>query len=771
MFHEVADLTASERAKYFMDHAVDDEIRREVETLLAFDAGAAEFLENDISFAAKMALPQVEQKNWQCGPYRLLHMIGRGGMGAVYLAERVDGEVTQRLAVKLLPPGAGDPLRERFLRERQILASLVHPNIARMLDAGHGLNGQPFLAMEYIDGKPIDVFGAGFTVRQKITLFLKVCAAVSYLHRNVIVHRDLKPSNILVTLDGEPKLLDFGIAKILDVATDTTVTSMRMMTPDYASPEQVMGGRVSTAADIYSLGAVLYHLLTDKPAHEFDDHSSEAIARAITTREVTRPSKWTPELEGDVESILLKALRKDPQERYATVEQFTEDLQAFLGSRPVRARRDTLPYRVAKFVRRNHTAVTLTALTLVALLAGVIGTLIQTRTARQQREIACRERDRATRITDFMTSMFKVSDPSEARGNTVTAREILDKASKDIETSLAKDPETQAHMLFVMGTVYDSLGLIHGARPMLERALQLQKEALGPENPDTLRSAGLLGVILLEDGHEREAEKMQRDTLAVQRRVLGPEHVDTLTTMARLAAVLSWKGRLAEGEKLQREVLAIERRVLGPEDPKTLVLTTSLVGTLAQEGDQSRYLEAEKLGRETIAVERRVFGPEHPDTLAAMAHLGMVLCWERKYAESEQILREGLDIQLRVLGPEHPDTLDLRNYLAIDLMRQGRYQEAERLYRATRAAQRHVFGPEDALTAASTYNLGCLAALQGKTSQAISLLREAVDHGLKSDTAVNMEQDEDLRSLFGDPRFAAVIAHAKERATLTQQKQ
>jgi len=254
LFHAVVDLSPEARTRYFAEHDVEQETRQEIEALLAFDSGASSFLMRDISLAASRALPQLEGKGQRCGPYRLLELIGRGGMGAVYLAERADGEVSQRLAVKLLPPGAGDPRRERFLQERQILATLTHPHIARMLDAGHLDDGQPFLAMEYVEGKPIDVFAAGLSARQKVALLLKVCEAVGYLHRNLIVHRDLKPSNILVTAEGEPKLLDFGIAKILDSTTDLTLTSMRMLTPDYASPEQVTGGRISTATDIYSLG-------------------------------------------------------------------------------------------------------------------------------------------------------------------------------------------------------------------------------------------------------------------------------------------------------------------------------------------------------------------------------------------------------------------------------------------------------------------------------------------------------------------------------------
>jgi serine/threonine-protein kinase len=439
LFHDVADLTPDKRARYFAEHEVDEDTCREVEELLAFDSGASAFLMRDISIAASLSLPQLEPNGWRCGPYRLLHVIGRGGMGAVYLAERADGEVSQRLAVKLLPPGAGDAQRERFLQERQILASLAHPNIARMLDAGHVENGQPFLAMEYVEGKPIDVFAAELSLRQKITLFLKVSAAVGYLHRNLVVHRDLKPSNILVTADGEPKLLDFGIAKMLGVATDTTMTGMRMLTPDYASPEQVAGGTVSTATDIYSLGAVLYYLLTGKPAHEFKEHTPEAVASVVATREVTRPSRWTPELKGDLDSILLKALRKDPGERYATAEQFSEDLESFLKSRPVKARSGNTWYSTRKLLRRYWVAFALAALAFFAAAGGIVATTIQARTIRKQRDFAFRELARSEAIlnlndyllsevpTDVLHRIMGIAEQMvrRSRGNDVNRVDLL----------------------------------------------------------------------------------------------------------------------------------------------------------------------------------------------------------------------------------------------------------------------------------------------------------------------------------------------------------
>jgi serine/threonine protein kinase len=372
LFHELADLPAEVRTRYFTEHDVEATTREEVEALLACDSGTSPFLLREISIAARRVLPSLEVSGRRCGPYRLLNVIGRGGMGAVYLARRLDGAVNQQVAVKLLPLGANDSQRERFLRETEILSALSHPNIAHVLDAGRSNDGEPFLVMEYIDGKPIDVFAMRLSLRERVALFLKVCAATAYLHRNLVVHRDLKPGNILVTAHGEPKLIDFGIAKILDPATDSTMTGMHMLTPDYTSPEQVRGWRASTAMDMYSLGAVLYRLLTGKPPHEFESPGAETIARVVTAREVTRPSKWTPELKGDLELILLKALRKDPRERYATAEQLGEDLQAFLESRPVRARSGNGWSHASQFLRRHWFLMAAPLLAITSFSAGLV---------------------------------------------------------------------------------------------------------------------------------------------------------------------------------------------------------------------------------------------------------------------------------------------------------------------------------------------------------------------------------------------------------------
>jgi serine/threonine protein kinase len=733
--------------------------------------------------------PIVGLAGQQVGAYTLISPIGQGGMGSVWLADRTDGRFERRVAVKFLNIAlVGDAGEDRFKREGSILGRLTHPHIAELVDAGVISSGPPYLVLEFVDGEHIDRYcdERRLDVETRIRLFLDVAHAVSHAHSNLIVHRDLKPSNVLVSKEGQVKLVDFGIAKLLEgegrdgSATSLTIQGGRAMTPDYA-------------ADVYSLGVLLYVLLAGQHPAGSGPHSPAELVKAIVdteprrlsdivisakadhettttnaARRTTTPERLSRLLRGDLDTIVAKSLKKDPQQRYNSVVLLAEDLGRYLKHEPISARPDTVAYRTARFVRRNRTVVVLATLALVALIAGLTGTLIQSRSARRQRDVALRERDRANRITEFMTNSFKVSDPSEARGNSVTAREILDKSSQQIDTGLAKDPEAQAHMMYVMGQVYDNLGLLAQGESLVARAAELQRKVLGPENPETLASMSLRSVILLEEGHYAEAEKLQRDTLAVRSRVLGPEHPDTIRSMSRLAGVLSFQGRDVEAEKLLRDALAIERRVLGIEHPDTLLLTNSLVASLWLGGQEGHLAEAERLQRDALAIERRVFGPEHPDTLNAQFNLGAILRRRGQYDEAEKIYREILPIQSRVLGAEHLDTLNLRNSLAVVLSHEGRYQGAEELYQENRTIQRRVFGPEHASTALSTYNLACLAAVQGHRDRAITLLGEAVGHGLQPNTAIAISEDDDLKSLRSDPRFVALVARGKKLAAVSQ---
>ncbi|HMJ60136.1 MAG TPA: serine/threonine-protein kinase, partial [Bryobacteraceae bacterium] len=438
-------------------HGIDGMTRSEVEALMAFDPRSTDSLEKDIGEVvgqvARQTLEQLEPRDMRCGAYQLGDLLGRGGMGAVYSAERVDGEVAQRVAVKLLRPGADTrQLRQRFLAERQILATLSHPNIARLLDAGHCEDGQPYLVMEYVEGKPIDVYTAGLDIRHKVALFLKVCAAVGYLHRNLVVHRDLKPANILVTAEGEAKLLDFGIAKMLDLTTDFTMTSMRMLTPDYASPEQVAGGAMSTATDVYSLGAVLYKLLTGVSPHQFEGDSAGAISLAISMGKIAPPSSLAASLKGDLETILMKALRKQPQERYATIEQFSEDLENYLEARPIRARKGEAWYQTRKFLRRHWLPVAAATLAIASLAGGVL-------LADRQRTIA---QQRFVQVRQLSNKLFDIDAEVRRIPGATKARQLIVDTSLEYLRRLSADVQGDSELALEVGNAYLRVARVQG---------------------------------------------------------------------------------------------------------------------------------------------------------------------------------------------------------------------------------------------------------------------------------------------------------------------
>ena len=768
------------------------------------------------------------------GAYLLTRKLGEGGMGQVWLAEQT-APVKRQVALKLIKGGLYDSaVIQRFEAERQSLAVMNHPAIAKVFDAGATKDGQPYFVMEYVDGPSITRYcdSKRLNIRERLNLFIKVCEGVQHAHQKAIIHRDLKPSNVLVVeVDGKPfpRIIDFGIAKAISTQPSTNQTVFTRLgvfvgTPGFMSPEQADPGvsDIDTRTDVYSLGMILYVLLAGtlpfdpeqwkkKPFDEVlqqlreEDPQSpstklgeekETATAAAKTRGM-EPNHLARMLHGDLDCITLKAIEKDRTRRYGTPSELAADLERYLENRPVVARPASTGYRLRKYVRRHLVGVGVAAG--LALLLGAFATV----QAVELRRIT-RERDRASRITDFMTNMFKVSDPSEARGNSITAREILDKASKDIDTGLSKNPDLQAQMMHVMGIVYLDLGLYSQAQLLLSRAVEIRRRMLGPEHPDTLASMKGLARTLDSAGQYAEAEKLLRQTLDIERRVLGPEHPNTLASMNGLANTLSDEGHDADAETLYRQTLDIERRVLGPQHPDTLKLVGNL-GIILQE--QGKYSEAEKIQRETLDMGRRIRGPEHPDTLAWMDNLANTLYEEGRYSESEALHREALDIKRRILGPEHPSTLLSMSNLGSTLERMGQYAEAARLFQRTLEIRRRVLGPEhpDTLmsmndlggvlgkegqyasaekllrqtveiqrrvlgpdhpdTASSTYTLACLATWKEGLDEALSLLREAVDHGLDQTHLLDMERDPDLRRLQGDPRFKALITYARERTT------
>jgi serine/threonine protein kinase len=757
-------------------------------------------------------------------------------MGQVWLAEQTE-PVRRRCALKLIKAGMYDTaVVQRFQSERQSLAIMEHPAIAKVLDAGATPDGQPYFAMEYVDGLPITEYcdQKKLEIRDRLKLFMQVCEGVQHAHQKAIIHRDLKPSNILVVeVDGKPtpRIIDFGLSKVTAPAvpgeTLFTQAGAFLGTPGYMSPEQAdpQVSDVDTRTDVYSLGVVLYELLTgylpfdtakwkkqrlDEVLRQLRETDPERpSARVSTNRDAsaapaaargTEPGQLVSLLRGDLDWIALKALEKERERRYVTPSALAADVERYLQNRPVEARPASAGYRLRKYARRNRVGAAVAVGAFAVLMAFVVTQSVQLRRI-------TRERDRADRITQFMMGMFKVSQPSQSRGNTITAREILDKASDDIDTGLSKDPELQAQMMDVMGNVYTSLGLYQKGGSLLGSAAETRRRILGPKNPETLRSTASLAWNLQRDGRYAEAEKLGRETLNSERKVLGPENRDTLKTEGDLAWTLYEEGKYAQAQELFRHTLEIQRRVLGLEDKETILSMSVLGWNLAEEGRyaeaekmeheavdtgqralgpldpvtltamnnlagvlqwQGKYADADKMYREMIELNRRGRGSEHPDTLIAMNNLANVLGYEGRYKEAADMQQETLEIQRRTLGPEHRDTLITAIGLASSLGALGKYEEAEKLLYQTRDIQRRVLGPESPRTATTNYNLACLAVRRGRRDDAFSFLREAVAHGLSPAEGLGMESDPDLKSLHDDPRFTALAVEARQRAGAAQ---
>ena len=805
LFHRAAALPEPERAELLdRECAEAPELRRQVLGLLAGSDDSALFAGPIGELADELAdnlagdlAPPLRAPGDRVGPYRLLSELGRGGMGTVYLAERADDAFEQQVALKVVRGVVASPSAvERFLAERRILARLEHPNIARLLDGGTTPEGAPYFVMERVEGEPLDAYcdRRRLGVRERLRLFVTVCEAVQHAHRNLVVHRDLKPSNLLVTAGGTVKLLDFGIAKLLDRTGEGAGLTRRgdlPMTPEYASPEQVRGEPVSVSSDVYSLGLLLSELLTGRRAQPLTSpgagRSWQEIERAVCGTPATRPSAaagrasdgvsdeappearaaargTTPRrlrrrLRGDLDTIVLAALHKDPARRYRSVEALAADLRRHLDGLPVAARGDPLGYRARKLVGRHRLGMTAAALVVAGLGAS---TLIAGHGLQQAR----REARVAAEISGFLERVFRLSDPSESRGRTVTAREVLDSAAARLEDEeSSRDPEIDVRLRRTLGTVYADLGLLESAEPILHRAADRGEELLGPADEETLAALTELGNVVYRRGRYAEAETILRQTTERSRSALGNDASRTLAAANGLGLAVWHQARFDEAEAIFADVLRRRRRLLGDEDPDTLVSLNNLAGVHLMRGEyttaealyrrawrdgrkvrgddhpatldslnnlamacaaQGKLTEARDRFEELVAERRRVLGPEHPRTLGGMAKLGDVLLRLGELDRAEALEREVLAVRERTLGPDHADTLFSKAFLSRVELARGDLEAAGRLRSEVLTSRRRVLGEDHHDTLQSLRELAELRRVQGRLEEADTLYRDAL---------------------------------------------
>jgi len=693
------------------------------------------------------------------GPYHLLECIGQGGMGEVWLAEQKQ-PVRRRVALKLIKAGMNTrEIVARFESERQALALMDHPAIAKVFDAGSTAQGMPFFVMEYVAGVPITEYcdTHRLTVEERLELFVQVCGGVQHAHQKAIIHRDLKPSNILITqVDGKPvpKIIDFGVAKAtaqrLTAETMFTRVGALVGTPEYMSPEQAdsRGEDIDTRTDVYSLGVVLYELLVGALPLDLTRVRNQAfheILRRIREEDAPRPSTKVRtsaeqssaaarnrrvevrdlgrQLKGDLDSIALKALEKERSRRYGSPSEMATDIKHYLHNEPVQAVAPSAVYRAKKFVRRHRAGVAASAGAVLGILALISSLIVGSVRIARERDRANREAQTAERVAAFLVGTFKTSDPDQARGNTVTAREILDKGARQIETELGGQPLLQARLMATMADVYEGLGLYDRAKYLLEKAISLQKGSRGPDDRDLLVWQRLLARTLQYQARYPEAEALFRETLQRQQR-LG-DRAGALRTKASLGALLDQRGEYAQAEKMLQEAVQEGDRAEHGDTQLSLNVLNSLA--IAYDG-LKKYKEEAALSKEIYERRLRLLGPDHPDTIASMQNLAFVYYRLGQNREAEDLQRRGLEIGRRVQGADHPSTLLALGNLANTLLAEGRASEAEPLQREALAGRRKTLGPDHPETQFAIENLGNILLAQGKAKEAEVLYREAL-HG------------------------------------------
>lgn len=669
------------------------------------------------------------------GQYELIELLGIGGMGAVYLAERRKEGFTQRVALKLIRAGYVDPrLEARLVEERRILARLEHPGIARFIDGGTTESGQSYFAMELVQGTNLLQYCAE---RQKLlparlALFLDVCDAVHFAHQQFVVHGDLKPENIWVTGDGRTKLLDFGIAELVEPSDsmDESPRTVPWLTPAYASPGQVCGQRLTPKDDIYALGVILYELLAGARPYETEGLSPAELQRMICDLEPPPPSRVATSprdrrlLAGDLDIIVAKAMAKDPARRYASVEHLADDLRRYRARQPILARKDSKVYHLRKFVERHHVAVLTGTLAILSLFTATAFSLWQAQEAENARVRAVAALGQAESVSAFLISLFESNEPTRAATDTLVARAVLERGLARVD-ELTAEPALQARLLDAIGDVLVSLDEVDRGRKLLERSLNLRRSTSGGDHPDIAVTLRRLARAARLQARFQDAARLLEEALRIQRASLGPVHEAVAVTLGELAFLMPYLNRTHTADTLYRQAFTLLRQIHGDEHP-AVAKAMERVGSIASR--LGHYAVAESTFRDALAMNARLFGPDHYVTAQGKLPLADVIHDQRPGSpDAEALYRSALLTLERERGPEHLDLIHPMNNLANLLVTTGRFAEAESLHRRALAIRRTRLGAEHTALLFSEEGIAWAMHRQGRHAEAESLQRSVVE--------------------------------------------
>jgi serine/threonine protein kinase/Tfp pilus assembly protein PilF len=694
------------------------------------------------------------------GNYRLIQKLGEGGMGEVYEAEQTE-PIRRRIALKIIKVGMDTKqVVARFESERQALALMSHPSIAKVFDAGATEKGRLYFVMECAKGVPITEYCDTHRLnnRQRLDLFVQICEGIQHAHQKGIIHRDIKASNVLVTIQDDkpvPKIIDFGVAKAISqrLTERTMFTELGQLigTPEYMSPEQaeMTGLDIDTRTDVYSLGVLLYELLVGVLPFESKELRSagfDEIRRRIREQEPPKPSTrlttpgfdtdhalksrqtdlptLTRQLRGELDWITMKAMAKDRTQRYASASELAADILRYLKHEPVIAGPPSAMYRLGKYVRRHKVGVAAGALILMTMIIGITGTTIGLVKAVKAEKKAREEAQTAQQISDFLVDLFQVSDPSEARGNAITAREILDKGAEKIDTDLQDQPRVQARLMETMGNVYRSLGLYKLASPILEKSLEIKRSLYGGEHLEVADGLRTLGILYDTQGKYEEAEALFKESLAILEKAFGPDHPNLARNLNSLAIVYWNQGKYAEAEPLFQRSLAIKEKSMGSDHPEVGNTLTNL-GILYHL--QRKFEEAEPLFRRALNIAEKTLGADHPDIATHLNNLGSLYQDMERYEEAESYFKRCLVVWEKALGPDHSDVGIVLHNLANLNRNQGKYEEAEPFYQRSQAIFEKALGQDHPYVAYSLRERANLYREQEKFTEAEAFYKQALE--------------------------------------------